>query len=325
MPAARLLSLTALVAPLALPIPSVLADWILRDTPTGDALYDVTFLDGERGFAVGWGESRGAVILSTKDGGENWETELPVVGGYLFSVRFTSPKQGFAAGYDPGRNCGMILSTKNGGRRWKKTQLPETFGLYDLEFPSSKIGYACGYNGKIFRTGDGGRKWRALETGAGDRIFRWMSFADEDHGWAACGTEFSNSDRVYRTTDGGESWEAVYELEKGDKLTGLCALDADTVVASAWLGRFGGLLKSVDGGETWTEVWKGPGFPQGLVFRGETGYAVGVRGFVARTRDGGETWVSLVPGFQGMALAGAVTDDALVVVGADGLFGRLPQ
>lgn len=288
-----------------------------------DHLYDVTFLDRKHGYAVGWGTSPGGVIRKTTDAGKTWSETIPVQGAFLFSVRFTSAARGYAAGYDPSGKCGLVLSTKNAGKSWKKTLLPETFGLYDIEFPTAKLGFVCGYDGGIFRTTNGGKSWTKLDTGAGKRVFRWMTFADTRHGFAACGTAFSNSNHLYRTTDGGRRWKKVHDLGDGNVFTGLHALDPQTLVASAFLGSKGALLKSTDGGSTWETKYDAGGQAQGLTVAGDIVCAVGAEGFAALSTDRGDTWNVLETGYQGTALAAAIGGDSLVAVGEGGLVSAL--
>src|SRR6185295_6189949 len=119
---------------------------------------------------------------------------------------------------------------------------------------------------------------------------------------------------VYRSKDGGKSWERV--LSGGNEV-GAVDLEMDPVnprvlYASLWRvkrtpysfesgGPGSGLWKSTDGGDTWTELTKNPGLPQGTlgiigvsVSKGdpENVYAIveAEDGGVFRSRDGGKTW-----------------------------------
>ncbi len=298
------------------------ADWSSRDPGATDNLYDVTFLDADNGYAVGFGQETGAVILKTTDGGHTWKETRPITGGFLFSVRFTSEKVGYVAGYDPACNCGLILKTRDAGRSWEKTHLPSTFGLYDLEFPTSKLGFVCGYGGKIFRTTNGGKTWKALETGAGNLVFRWMSFADTKTGFALAGTEYSNSRELFRTKDGGRRFERVHDFGADHVITGVHAFENGDLVVCGAKDKKGFVRRSSDGGKSWEEVLPSAGFPLGLVFDGDTGVVVGAHGNVARSSDAGKTWSTLKAPFGEMALAVTSNDGSFTLVGADGLVYR---
>jgi len=90
---------------------------------------------------------------------------------------------------------------------------------------------------------------------------------------------------VFKTTDGGKTWKKVLFR---DNRTGAADVAIDrrnpnVMFAALWEayrieyqmssgGPGSGLFKSTDGGETWTEITRNPGLPQGLV--GKIGLAV---------------------------------------------------
>jgi photosystem II stability/assembly factor-like uncharacterized protein len=134
----------------------------------------------------------------------------------------------------------------------------------------------------VYRSDDGGLSWRHLglaDTHAIGRIR--VHPTDPDRAYvAALGHPFGpNSERgVFRTTDGGLSWDNV--LFRND-LTGAVDLvmdpnDPDVLYATLWEvirrpwqlwsgGEGSGIFKSIDGGDTWTELTDSPGFPKGVL------------------------------------------------------------
>ncbi|HKK75989.1 MAG TPA: hypothetical protein VJ953_13005 [Saprospiraceae bacterium] len=133
---------------------------------------------------------------------------------------------------------------------------------------------------------------------------------------AAIGNLWKPSDMrgVYRSKDGGQTWERIlFESDKAGAVD--LILDPNNpriIYASTWQMKRNGyrmdsggpgskLWKSTDGGDTWTDITRNPGLPQGV--NGIIGVAVSPQnseriwtiienqqGGVFRSDDGGETW-----------------------------------
>ena len=170
----------------------------------------------------------------------------------------------------------------------------------------------------VYRSDDAGKSWRHLglaDTHAIGRIR--IHPTDPDRVYvAALGHPFGpNPERgVFRTTDGGETWEKVLFR---DERTGAVDLvmdptDPDVLYATLWQvyrkpwrlwsgGEGSGIFKSTDGGDTWTEITRNPGLPDGVL--GKITIAVSgadpsrvwanleaERGGLYRSDDGGASW-----------------------------------
>ncbi len=127
-----------------------------------------------------------------------------------------------------------------------------------------------------------------------------------------------NAERgVYRSQDGGKTWERVLFRSERAGASDL-AIDPNNprvLYAAFWEtirrphelvsgGEGSGIFKSVDGGDTWTEISRNPGLPKGML--GKIGLAVSPAkpgrvwaiveaedGALFRSDDGGETWQRL--------------------------------
>ena len=77
--------------------------------PQGNSLYDVEFLDENTGWAVGYY----GTILSTDNGGVNWEIHPMSTKKNLNSICFIDDNKAWIVG-----NEGLILHTNNGGLNW---------------------------------------------------------------------------------------------------------------------------------------------------------------------------------------------------------------
>ena len=137
--------------------------------------------------------------------------------------------------------------------------------------------------GGVFKSVDGGITWTFMGLRKTEHIARIVVHpTDPDIVYvAALGAAWrSNPERgLYKTTDGGESWKLVKFVsdKAGFVDVALDPRDPEVVWASSyerirgpWFFKSGGpgsaLWKSVDGGESWTEV-KGNGLPETLLGR----------------------------------------------------------
>ena len=173
----------------------------------------------------------------------------------------------------------------------------------------------------VYKTTDGGRTWANV----GLRNTRNISTVcvdprDPDTVYvAALGHAHGpNTERgVFRSRDGGKTWQRVLYR---DTKTGAIDLSMDPnnpriMYAAMWEtvrlphtmtsgGPGSGIFKTTDAGDTWTELTRKPGLPQGVL--GKIGVAIApsrpqrvyavieaVDGAVFRSDDGGERWLKL--------------------------------
>ena len=182
--------------------------------------------------------------------------------------------------------------------------------------PREDLTYGTG----VYRSTDGGRTWQHLGLADTYQVSQIrIDPRDPDRAYvSAMGHAFGpNAERgVYRTVDGGKTWKRVLFLNDS---TGAADLSMDPgnpriLYASMWkfqrtpwlmdggAGR-SGLWKTVDGGDTWTELTWNPGMPKGPI--GRIGMSVSPAnsqriyasveakdslGGIFRSDDGGATW-----------------------------------
>ena len=171
--------------------------------------------------------------------------------------------------------------------------------------------------GDLFATQDGGASWQKIASRPGTFV-RAVGFVDRQNGFIGnIGTDYypgvTDTTPLYRTRDGGATWEAVDTGEATIK--GVCAIDIlktrriyqgqlvpRTVIHAA--GRVGGptgMLRSIDGGDTWSVIDMSAHagmildvkfFDEitGLVFAATHPDPAQAEGLVLRTEDGGKTW-----------------------------------
>ncbi len=172
--------------------------------------------------------------------------------------------------------------------------------LNGLRFIDSVVAVSVGIGGRIERTTDGGRSWIPVES-ATQRNLRNVAFADESLGVAVAGSTGTGAGMV-RTEDSGRSWQA-HTCISG---TGICSSGLPVLGIALHpsgfglaVGPMGVVIKTTDGGLTWTRV--DHGLRARLLWSvavpdAHTAIAVGREGTVLRTADGGTTWTRVESG-----------------------------
>lgn len=213
---------------------------------------------------------------------------------------------------------------------WRPTNATPVDSRYDdVFFLNPDLGWAVNSDSRILRTDDGGATWvEQLNVGAVHRnvYLRCVAFASESKGWVGTVTEGT---QLFETSDGGATWSLVTNLPElaPSAVCGLAVVDDSVVYASgtnyphpAFENRFPRMMKTTDGGVTWT-AWDMTPHASLLVDTHFTdpdhGWVVGgkadpnvspgdpgsykrenVKPVVLYTADGGQTWENRVAGME---------------------------
>ena len=166
--------------------------------PNVSPLMAVTFVDDQRGWAVG---IAGAVLRSG-DGGDTW---APVPDTWqvlpdLFDVLALDASTLVAVG------DGVIRST-DGGATWTSVAVPTGERLWRLARAGDRL-RAGGEHGVMLDSGDGGLTWSLL-TAPGDARVSDQHWFDADTGLVTGGIFPEFGGFAARTVDGGLTWSAV--------------------------------------------------------------------------------------------------------------------
>jgi len=182
--------------------------------------------------------------------------------------------------------------------------------LYGVKTLESERAWVVGNFGSIHRTDDGGKSWKAQESGTKLPLFS-VDFADAVHGWVV-----GTSGLILQTNDGGGTWTKTESPVPGHKhLFKVTTIDART----AWaVGDWGAITVTRDGGHTWENrslgiltvaVDKSPERSLHLLTDDvilndvmfvdrQHGFITGEFGTLYSTKDGGETWRKLPTGTE---------------------------
>jgi len=282
----------------------------IMQTQTGASDYnvmDVEFVDEDYGWAVGAIEGNLALVLTTEDGGQNWNRQGLAITHPFQAVDFPDAYNAWAVS-----DSGKVYKNMYGGEGW--VEIP-TGGVYDLndlyfknaldgwvvgnigtlleatnevvwtpvdlgttndlnciEFVNDSVGYVAGDGGAFFRTQDGGGSWASLDAPAG-YDFVALTFVNADTGWAGTG-----GGEVIRTHDGGTNWENLVDVGNG-MIRDIRFLDG---VHGFMCGPNGKIWQSSDRGNSWVPEISGTNLDLNrLYFLSDTeGWVVGAGGAI---------------------------------------------
>jgi len=214
----------------------------------------------------------------------------------------------------------MLVSYFSQAQSWSLLNNSPSAGFRhdDIYFVSADTGWVVNVDGYIYKTTDGGTSW-ITQLFQPATSFRCVGFANANKGWAGNlgpGSWSPTTDTVplYQTIDGGITWQPVTSIT-GPWPKGLCGISVvnDSVVYA--VGRVGGpcyMMKTADGGASWTSVnFNPPAFflIDCHFFSADTGLVAGctgtnsndVRYAIFYTTDGGQSWlqVASTPSFHG--------------------------
>lgn len=241
----------------------------------------ISFIDPQHGWVLAavrppGGAAEPVGVFRTTDGGKTWvnvatalfaDTTPPgrlPYGGQKTEMRFLDASTGWVTGTVSLSNLAWLYVTHDGGSTWQQQSLlmpqgvpsarlsilsPTFFSAADGILPVifSNVTTDSDIATAIYATHDGGKTWQS--TTPIPAALRILGFADMQHWWATDGT------MLYSTGDGGNHW---IKISPGANFKNIAQLDfvSDKVgwaISSTPLGS-SFLLKTVDGGRTWTTI-----------------------------------------------------------------------
>lgn len=290
--------------------------WQMGSTSTSIGFYTVWFTDTLTGYLAG---SSGAILRST-NGGTSWsQSILPDVFS-IYNIEFSSPTTGYAVGH-----FGIIYRTNNAGTTWQKETLFESknedlfsvslkgdgvaiaAGLYgalykrnnsplwvetnpkrfgagtSIAWVTAQKGFVTLSSGFLLRTDNGGDSWTETTLLEGIYTSR-VAFADQNYG-----VIFTLSDTFFFTSNGGNNWIKRL-LPTGTTMPN--AVHFPTATSGYAVGNNGSIIKTTDGGFTWSLSIgpDGTSIHDVFFFDEFTGIIASYNNGIHKTTDGGITW-----------------------------------
>jgi photosystem II stability/assembly factor-like uncharacterized protein len=217
-------------------------NWTLKHVPTSAALGDAWFTDASHGFVL----DVAGRAQRTDDGGDSWAlldtgTSQAPTSIYapdantvlLFGPRSVRRSQDGGTSFDPvasklaskagvneyDRTSGGVLFaygtegvivSSDRGATWKAVKGPVKHPRYQrVDFVSESSGFALTTNGRVWRTVNGGRKWKEIGSTGTQRAYD-LAFSSATDGYLSIRSfgRSANKDAgwVLHTSDGGVSW-----------------------------------------------------------------------------------------------------------------------
>jgi photosystem II stability/assembly factor-like uncharacterized protein len=301
------------------------ASWHLARASADLSLYD---LSGPDGWAEGVGTDRVARFYASHDGGRTWHVassaafapggvgDVSIAGGEVWSLGCTGTHGCTDTMLRAPASADHLASTE------RQPPLGDTTNVsvvgasrddaYVLTDDYGMVGnVATVVRTRLFATHDGGRTWRRLAAACPARTFGRLYAGGADALWAVCAPMHGGTE-LRRSADGGAHWTTL------PSPPGSLELQPASAQAAWALTPGGRVVRTGDGGQTWSRVWYGgqtepgapPDIPPGLarswraflsvqssttatvvvqVTRGR-GRATRTDFITYRTTDGGRTW-----------------------------------
>ncbi|MFH0895341.1 MAG: YCF48-related protein [Bacteroidota bacterium] len=216
-------------------------NWVFNYEPSISRFTSVTFINSTTGFAG----SDGARIFKTTDGGATWNLKFsnPLYNG-ISALCFSDALNGYAA--EP--SCG-VFKTTDGGESWTEIEY-FPFSINAMCFVDNDKGFISNSDHNIIQTNDGGVNWEPTGSGI-------VSFVRDIEFFGNTGYALTNDvSNLYKSTDGGYHWKGLFPDTANLNVYYADFISEDILFAyvHSQSSAMAALLKTLDGGSTWSEL-----------------------------------------------------------------------
>jgi photosystem II stability/assembly factor-like uncharacterized protein len=191
-------------------------------------------------------------------------------------------------GGNKGGNGAIYRSTDN-GNSWNKTFSQNNCSINDIFFIDGNLAYACGDNLSLFKSTDGGNNWfRAWNYTFSEwqsyiTPLQCILFLNKDTGFVSGGANYSKG-VICKTYNGGIDW--TFQSSDNEQKSMFF-----TNARTGYFSGYGIIQKTSDAGKTLNNLdVSGDYFTSLFFINNKTGFACGFNGGIYKTIDGGNTW-----------------------------------
>ena len=198
-----------------------------------------------------------------------------------------------------------VFKTTDGGTNWSSQTTGAALGsshyFRNIEFLDENIGFLGTLNQKFYKTTDGGTTWSLVTNITPNPVAICGLDCVGTSTVYGCGAYFSPA-YIIKSTDRGNTWQYINMSTYADALGEVLFLDENIGFAAGKNPTGGVILKTIDGGTTWTQlynsniagdyVWKLQvlNTNQNIIFGSVEGTAPNL-GKLTKSINGGLTWI----------------------------------
>ena len=244
--------------------------------------------------------TEGGCLYVSRNGGRRWEPLVGKIGDGPVNCLWVASDQDGGSRFVAGVGSEIHLS-RDGGETWSMThQMP---GSVLAVCGNQEVVLAGMHDAGVWKSSDGGETWAPVEGFASRGFARLLSAGDK---LIAMGPQ----EGMWISEDRAQSWRDLPGLMPHLPIAAISAPSEGNYFVSS---QEAGILRSVDGGESWSKVSERPGVQTILVLPEEgKGWAGSVDGQILYSEDGGSTWAeaeSPCPGQEVLAIVASPTFD----------------
>lgn len=212
---------------------------------------------------------------------------------------------------------GHILTSDDNGGTWTQASVPTSVTLTAVYFPTPAQGWAVGHDGVVLHTSDGGKSWAKQLVGSQvnglvlAQVEKVLAAKKAAHG----DPKAINSLESFRK-------DAAAAVEEGPSRPFLDVWFRNEREGLV-VGAFGMILRTEDGGGTWTPILDRIDNPGGhhyyaICQAGPALFLAGEAGMLFRSDDFGASWARQKPPYEGSYFGLAANKTATVAFGLRG-------